>query len=254
MKDLDASIEAQGGASLEPPLEAFDLGRRLAAEALGTALLLAVVVGSGIMGQRLAAGNAAIALLANSLATGAGLVVLITILGPISGAHFNPAVTLMFAIRREIGRRRALAYVAVQVPAAIAGVWLAHAMFGEPILQVSAKLRPGGAQGLAEFVATFGLAVSILLALRFRPQATPWIVGLYITAAYWFTASTSFANPAVTLARALSNTFAGIAPASAPLFVAAQLAGAVAGALAFGWLTARPAPQVDPQMTRMGPD
>jgi glycerol uptake facilitator-like aquaporin len=225
-----------GDASLEPPIKAFGLAHRLAAEALGTALLLSVVVGSGIMGERLAGGNDAIALLGNTLATGAGLVVLITIFGPISGAHFNPAVTLAFAIRREMAWPLATAYVAVQVIAAIVGVWVAHAMFAEPIVQVSAKLRDGPSQALAEFVATFGLIGSILGSLRFRPDATPWIVGLYITAAYWFTASTSFANPAVTIARSLSNTFAGIAPASAPAFVAAQFAGAVAAVLAFGWL------------------
>lgn len=227
---------APADASLEPPLEAYGLGRRLAAEALGTALLLAIVIGSGIMGQRLAGGNDAIALLGNTLATGTGLVVLITVLGPISGAHFNPAVTLAFAMRREIGWGLAAAYVAAQVAAGVAGVWLAHAMFAEPILQISTKLRAGPAQGLAEFVATFGLVAAILGSLRFRPEATPWIVGLYITSAYWFTASTSFANPAVTVARCLSDTFAGIAPASAPLFIAAQLAGAAAAVVGARWL------------------
>ena len=225
-----------GEAGLEPQLETFGLAHRLAAEALGTALLLAVVVGSGIMGERLSGGNDAIALLGNTLATGAGLVVLITIFGPISGAHFNPAVTLAFAIRREIAWPLGVAYVAVQVVAGIAGVWVAHAMFAEPILQVSAKLRDGPSQALAEFVATFGLIGAILGSLRFRPDATPWIVGLYITAAYWFTASTSFANPAVTIARSLSNTFAGIAPSSAPAFVVAQVVGAVAAVVAFDWL------------------
>lgn len=229
-------VGAASDASLEPPLEAFGLAHRLAAEALGTALLLAIVIGSGIMGERLAGGNDAIALLGNTLATGAGLVVLITVFGPISGAHFNPVVTLAFAVRGEIGWTRALAYVVVQVFAAVAGVWLAHAMFAEPIFQVSSKLRSGPAQGLAEFVATFGLIGSILGSLRFRPDATPWIVGLYITSAYWFTASTAFANPAVTLARSVSNTFAGIAPSSTPLFVAAQLAGAIAACAAFSWL------------------
>jgi glycerol uptake facilitator-like aquaporin len=231
---------APADGSLEPPLEVYGLAHRLAAEAVGTALLLAIVIGSGIMGQRLAAGNDAIALLGNTLATGAGLVVLITVLGPISGAHFNPAVTLVFAIRREISWSRSLAYVGVQILAAIAGVWLAHAMFAEPIMQVSAKLRDGPSQGLAEFVATFGLVASILGSLRFRPEATPWIVGLYITSAYWFTASTSFANPAVTIARSLSNTFAGIAPSSTPLFIVAQFAGAVAAALFCGWLLRQP--------------
>ena len=230
-------------ASLEPPLEAFSATRRLAAEALGTALLLAIVVGSGIMGERLAAGNVALALLGNTLATGAGLVVLITIFGPLSGAHFNPAVTLVFALRRQIGWGLAAGYLAAQVAGAVAGVWAAHAMFGERILQVSTKLRDGPAQAFAEFVATFGLVTAILAALRFRPAATPAIVGLYITAAYWFTASTSFANPAVTIARSLSGTFAGIAPASAPTFIAAQFAGALAaGALCRWLLRTQPAP------------
>jgi glycerol uptake facilitator-like aquaporin len=224
---------SSGDASLEPPLQPFGLARRLAAEALGTGLLLAIVVGSGIMGERLAGGNVAIALLANTLATGAGLAVLIVIFGPISGAHFNPAVTLAFALRREIGWRRALAYVAVQIAAGIVGVWLAHAEFAEPLFQISTKLRAGPSQGLAEFIATFGLVGAILGSLRFRPDATPWVVGLYITAAYWFTASTSFANPAVTLARSLSDTFAGIAPQSVPLFIGAQILGAVAAVAVF---------------------
>ncbi len=223
-------------ASLEPPLHPFSTSRRLAGEALGTALLLAIVIGSGIMGERLAGGNAAIALLGNTLATGAGLVVLITIFGPLSGAHFNPAVTLVFALRREIGWGLAGAYVAAQIAGGVLGVWAAHAMFAEPIWQISAKLRDGPAQAFAEFVATFGLVAAILGSIRFRPEATPMVVGLYIISAYWFTASTSFANPAVTLARSLSNTFAGIAPASAPLFILAQLAGAVAASLLFGWL------------------
>jgi glycerol uptake facilitator-like aquaporin len=214
----------------------FSLPRRLFAEALGTALLLAIVIGSGVMGERLAGGNVAIALLGNTLATGAGLVVLITIFGPLSGAHFNPAVTLAFALRREIGWRVAGGYVVAQLIGAVVGVWTAHAMFAEPILQVSTKLRDGPAQALSEFVATFGLLATILGALRFRPQFTPMAVGLYITAAYWFTASTAFANPAVTVARSLSNTFAGIAPTSAPAFIAAQIAGAVAAVGLFGWL------------------
>jgi glycerol uptake facilitator-like aquaporin len=208
----------------------------LAAEALGTALLLAIVIGSGIMGESLADGNVAIALLGNTIATGAGLVVLITIFGPLSGAHFNPAVTLMFAIRRELAWADAAAYVLVQIIGAVLGAWLAHAMFAEPLLQVSAKLRSGWSQGLSETVATFGLIGTILGSLRFREEATPFMVGLYITAAYWFTASTSFANPAVTVARSLSNTFAGIAPASAPLFIVCQLAGAAVSAWAFRWL------------------
>jgi len=223
-------------ASLEPPLLAFGFSRRLAAEALGAALLLAVVVGSGIMGERLAGGNVAIALLGNTIATGAALVVLITIFGPISGAHFNPAVTLAFTLKREMTWRAALAYMAAQVVGAVVGVYAAHAMFAEPIFQISTKLRDGPSQGFSEFVATFGLLATILGALRFRPDVTPAAVGLYITAAYWFTASTSFANPAVTIARSLSNTFAGIAPGSAPLFILAQLAGAVAAVVFFRWL------------------
>ncbi len=217
----------------------YDLAQRLAAEALGTALLLAVVIGSGIMGERLAGGNVAIALLANTMATGTGLVVLITVFGPISGAHFNPAVTLAFALRREIGWRLALAYIAVQFAAAIAGVWLAHAMFAEPIWQVSAKLRSAPGQALSEFVATFGLLATIFGCLRVRPAATAAMVGLYISAAYWFTASTSFANPAVTLARCLSDTFAGIAPTSAPGYIGAQVLAALVAVPTLGWLFSR---------------
>ena len=223
-------------ASLEPPLQRFDLGRRLTAEALGTALLLAVVVGSGIMGERLAGGNDAVALLGNTLATGAALVVLISVSGPLSGAHFNPAVTLVFAIRRELTAGVAAAYVAVQAGAAVLGVWTAHLMFAEPVIQISTKVRDGPAQAFSEAVATFGLIVTILGGLRFRPEAVPGLVGLYITAAYWFTASTSFANPAVTIVRSLSDTFAGIAPSSAPAFIAAQLVGAAAATFTLSWL------------------
>ncbi|MBR7618388.1 aquaporin family protein [Phenylobacterium sp. 20VBR1] len=223
-------------ASLEPPLEPISISRRLVAELLGTALLLAIVIGSGIMGERLAGGNDAIALLGNTLSTGAGLVVLITVFGPLSGAHFNPAVTLVFAARRELSWSSATAYIAVQVIGAIAGAWVAHLMFGEQVLQLSQKLRDGPAQALSEAVATFGLVATILGSIRFKPEATPMMVGLYITSAYWFTASTSFANPAVTVARSLSNTFAGIAPSSAPAFIAAQLVGAALAALLFGWL------------------
>ena len=223
-------------ASLEPPLQSSTLVRRLVAEGLGTALLLAIVIGSGIMGERLAGGNVAIALLGNTLATGAGLVMLITVFGPLSGAHFNPAVTLLFTLRREIPLATASAYILVQIAGAVLGVWAAHLMFAEPIWQVSTKLRDGPAQAFSEAVATFGLIVAILGSIRFRPEATPMIVGLYITSAYWFTASTSFANPAVTIARSLSDTFAGIAPSSAPAFILAQLAGAAAGASLCGWL------------------
>jgi glycerol uptake facilitator-like aquaporin len=227
-------------ASLEPPREAFDLARRLAAELLGTALLLAIVIGSGIMGERLAGGNDAIALLGNTLATGAGLVVLITIFGPLSGAHFNPAVTLVFALRREIGWPQAAAYVAIQLIGAVLGVWVAHLMFAEPVMQISTKLRDGPAQAFSEFIACFGLIAAILGSLRFRAEATPVIVGLYITSAYWFTASTSFANPAVTIARSLSDTFAGIAPSSVAWFIVAQLLGAIVAQTLFDWLLRSP--------------
>lgn len=225
-----------GDTGISDPPTAFDPVRRLVAEGLGTALLLAIVVGSGIMGESLAGGNTAIALLGNTLATGAGLVVLITVFGPISGAHFNPAVTLAMALRREIAPGMTLAYVAAQIAGAVLGVWAAHAMFDQVLVQVSEKLRDGPAQAWSEFVATFGLLATILGVSRFRPEFTPTAVGLYITSAYWFTASTSFANPAVTLARSLSNTFAGIAPSSAPAFIAAQLAGAVVAVGVFGWL------------------
>jgi glycerol uptake facilitator-like aquaporin len=214
----------------------FSVGRRLAAEGLGMAMLLAVVIGSGIMGDRLAGGNVAIALLGNTLATGAALVVLIAVFGPISGAHMNPAVTGALLLRRAIKPRLAFAYVVVQIMGAIAGVWTAHAMFAEPILQMSTKPRDGPAQAFSEFVATFGLLATIFGVSRFKEESVGIAVGLYITAAYWFTASTSFANPAVTIARSLSDTFAGIAPHSAPAFILAQLAGALAATLLFGWL------------------
>ncbi|MDO7840969.1 MIP/aquaporin family protein [Sphingomonas immobilis] len=212
------------------------VSRKIAAEFLGTAMLLAVVVGSGIMGQRLAGGNDALALLGNTIATGAGLIVLIHMFGPVSGAHFNPAVTLVVVMRRGIAPGAAAAYVVAQTAGALSGVWLAHAMFAEPLIQISAKLRDGWPQGLSECIATFGLIGTILSTQRSRPEFTPVAVGLYITAAYWFTASTSFANPAVTLARSLSDTFAGIAPSSVPLFIAAQIAGAVLALAVFAWL------------------
>ena len=198
------------------------LARRLVAEALGTLLLLAAVVGSGIMAQRLAGDNDAITLLCNTVATGTALVVLIAVFAPLSGAHFNPAVTLYFAIRGEITWRNAAAYTVVQISAAIAGVWLAHVMFGIPVMEVSRKLREGPSQWLSELVATFGLLLTIAGCAR-KPDTTPALVGLYISAAYWFTASTSFANPAVTLARSLTDTFAGIAPASVPGFMCGQI-------------------------------
>ena len=210
--------------------------RRFAAESAGTALLLSVVVGSGIMGDRLAGGNMAIALLANSIATGTALIVLIHIFNQVSGAHFNPAVTMMAMLRRELPVSTAIVHMAAQFAGAVIGVWIAHAMFAEPILQVAAKHRDGISQGFSELVATFGLIGTILGTERSRPAFTPVAVGLYVTAAYWFTASTSFANPAVTLARSLSDSFAGIAPSSAPLFIAAQLAGTVAAVLFFSWL------------------
>jgi glycerol uptake facilitator-like aquaporin len=199
-----------------------------------------VVVGSGVMGESLAGGNVAIALLGNTLATGAALVVLITVFGPISGAHFNPVVSMVFALRRELSAGVAAAYVAAQVAGAVLGVWAAHAMFAEPVLQVSTKLRDGPAQAWSEVVATFGLVATILGVGRARPDFTAVAVGLYITAAYWFTASTSFANPAVTIARSLSDTFAGIAPTSVPAFIAAQIAGALIGLGVMRWLLTTP--------------
>ncbi len=212
------------------------LSRRLAAEFGGTALLLATVVGSGIMAERLAAGNVAVALLGNTIPTGAILVVLITSLGPVSGAHFNPAVTLAFLIRREIRGTSAFLYLLAQVAGGIIGTLVAHAMFEEAVWQLSAHTRTGPAQWLSEVVATFGLVGTIFAALRWRPDGVAWMVGLYITAAYWFTASTSFANPAVTLARALTDTFSGIRPIDAPAFIIAQCVGAVLATLALSWL------------------
>lgn len=214
----------------------MDQKRALAAEALGTAILLATVVGSGIMAEKLAGGNVAIALLGNTLPTGAILVVLITIFGPISGAHFNPAVSLAMCMTGAMPWARLFPFVVCQIAGGVLGVLLAHAMFDLPLLQVSAKMRWGGGQWIAEFVATFGLLITIFGGLRFNRAAIPMLVGLYITAAYWFTASTSFANPAVTIARALSDTFAGIAPIGVPGFIAAQFAGAIASTLLSRWL------------------
>jgi glycerol uptake facilitator-like aquaporin len=213
----------------------FDLPRRLTAEALGTALLVATVVGSGIMAESLTK-DVALALLGNTLPTGAILVVLITILGPISGAHFNPAVTLIFALKRELMPREALWYVAVQLAGGVIGTMLAHAMFALPLLDASLKARTGGAQWLAESVAAFGLIATILAGIRFERAAVPWLVGLYITAAYWFTSSTSFANPAVAIARAMTNTFSGIRPVDLPGFIAAELCGAVIALMVMRWL------------------
>ncbi len=213
-----------------------DLARRAAAEALGSAFLLATVIGSGIMAETLSGGNVALALLGNTIATGAILYVLITQLGPVSGAHFNPAVTLVFLLRRELGGREALVYALAQTAGAIAGVMIAHLMFDRPLLELGVKIRSGPAQWFAEAVATFGLVVTILLTLRARSEAVPTAVAFYITAAYWFTASTSFANPAVTIARSLSDSFAGIRPSDVPAFIAAQIAGALAALAICRWL------------------
>jgi len=213
-----------------------DLGRRAVAEGLGTAFLLAVVIGSGIMGERLAGGNVAIALLANTLATGAGLVTLILTFGPISGAHFNPAVTIADATQGGLAWRDVPVYLSAQVAGAFGGVAVAHVMFGEPLFFASTHVREGSAQLVSEFVATFGLLATIWGTVRTRPAAVPFAVGAYITSAYWFTSSTSFANPAVTLARAASNTFAGIRPADAPGFIIAELLGAGAATATFAWL------------------
>jgi glycerol uptake facilitator-like aquaporin len=212
------------------------VGRRAVAEALGTAFLLAAVVGSGIMGERLAGGNVAIVLLANTIATGAVLVALILAFGPISGAHFNPAVTLADASQGGITWREVPVYIAAQIAGAFAGVAAAHWMFGEPVFFASRHARAGSAQLFSEFVATFGLLSVIWGCVRLRSSAVPFAVGAYITAGYWFTSSTSFANPAVTMARAASDTFAGIRPADVPGFIVAQLAGAMAATLLFKWL------------------
>jgi glycerol uptake facilitator-like aquaporin len=215
------------------------IGQRLAAEALGTALLVAAVIGSAIMAQRLAAGNAAVALLGNTLATGAALVVLIGIFGPISGAHFNPAVTLYFTLRRQAAVGLLLPYVAVQIAGGLAGAMLAHGMFDLPLVQISSHARTGIGQWVGEFVATFALLATIVGSRR-APAATPYLVGLIIMAGYWFTSSTSFANPAVTIARSISDTFAGIRPVDAPGFIAAQLAAVAVSTALLDWLFALP--------------
>jgi len=212
------------------------LGRRLAAEAIGSFFLFACVIGSGIMAEHLSGGNDAVALLANTLATGAILFVLITVLGPISGAHMNPAVSLVAASRLELRWADAGAYIAAQLSFGILGAWAAHLMFGLPTLQLSAKARTGLGQWTGEFIATFGLILTILGTARFRRDWVPATVGLYITAAYWFTSSTSFANPAITVARSLTNTFAGIAPHDVPSFIVAQLLGAACAAVLARWL------------------
>lgn len=216
-------------------MRGYDLGRRVAAEALGTALLVAAVVGSGIMAETLTK-DMALALLGNTLPTGAILVVLITVLGPVSGAHFNPAVTMVFALMATINAREALYYVVSQVFGGILGTLLAHAMFAMPLIDFSLKMRTGGSQWLAEVVAAFGLIATILGGIRFQKSSVPWLVGLYITSAYWFTASTSFANPAVAIARSLTNTFSGIRPVDLPGFIIAELLGAFLGLIVVTWL------------------
>jgi glycerol uptake facilitator-like aquaporin len=229
-------------------MSGYDMPRRLVAEGLGTALLVATVVGSGMMAETLTK-DTALALLGNTLPTGAILIVLITILGPISGAHFNPAVSLVFALKRELTARDAALYIGAQVLGGILGTMIAHGMFALPLLDTSMKVRTGGAQWFAEAVAAFGLVATILAGIRFQHAAVPWLVGLYITAAYWFTASTSFANPAVAIARSFTNTFSGIRPVDLPGFIAAELAGAVVGMLVMTWLL-RPekdAPALNPE-------
>ena len=216
------------------------LSRRLTAEFVGTLFLLATVVGSGIMGVNLSDGNDGLALLANALATGAILVVLILVFGPIAGAHFNPAVTLSFLIQKQISLRDAAAYILVQIAGGVLGVIIAHAMFGDALVQQGTIIRTGPGQYLSEFVATFGLLAAILGCVKYRPEAVAWSVGLYITAAYWFTASTSFANPAVTIARSLTDSFSGIRMADVPLFIVMQLVGAVLATLVFSWLLRDP--------------
>jgi glycerol uptake facilitator-like aquaporin len=216
----------------------LDLQRRVVTEALGTGILVATVVGSGIMAAKLASGNAGVALLTNTIPTGAILFVLITMLGPLSGAHFNPAVSVVMARRGDLAWSDVGPYVAAQIAGGIIGTWCAHAMFGLPLLQVSSAVRTGGAQWLAEAVAAFGLLVTIVVTVRVKAEAVATSVALYITAAYWFTASTSFANPAVTIARALTDTYAGIRPLDVGPFMAAQLVGALAGAAVAAWLVA----------------
>lgn len=212
------------------------MARKLFAEWLGTFFLVAVVIGSGIMAERLAGGNIALALLGNTIATGAILAVIILIFGPISGAHFNPAVTFAFLLRRDIDKRTAAYYVILQILGGIAGAAVAHIMFELPLFEASVNVRTGISQWVAEFVATFGLVATIFGCIKARPEAVPYAVGLYITAGYWFTSSTSFANPAVTIARTMTDTFSGIAPVNAPAFILAQLIAAAVVVWVFGWL------------------
>ena len=216
-------------------MQTFDLSRRLAAEALGTTLLVAAVVGSGIMAETLTK-DVALALLGNTLPTGAILVVLIAVFGPVSGAHFNPAVSLVFALKRELAPGDAVLYVLAQIAGGIAGAAVAHAMFGLPLIDASMKVRSGGAQWFSEFVAAFGLVATILGGLRLASSSVPWLVGLYIIAAYWFTASTSFANPAVAIARSFTNTFSGIRPFDLPGFIIAEVLGALIALALMTWL------------------
>ncbi len=216
----------------------FDMTRRLVAETLGTMILVMAVVGSGIMAEKLSGGNRAVALLCNTIATGAVLFVIITIFAPVSGAHFNPAVSLVAALRGELKWRVSLLYVVVQIVGGCVGAVLAHLMFGLDLIQLGSTARTGLGQWAGEFIATFGLIATILGCVRFKPEAVAMAVALYITSAYWFTASTSFANPAVTIARSLSATFAGIAPGDAPGFIVAEFLGALAAAYLFGWLFA----------------
>lgn len=214
----------------------FSLDRRAVSEGLGTCLLVTTVVGSGIMAENLSGGNVALALLGNTIPTGAILFVLITMLGPISGAHLNPAVTISFFIQRKISGPHSLVYIAAQVAGGIFGTVIAHLMFNESPIQVSAQIRSGGGQWLSEGIATFGLVMTIIGTLRWRPEAVPTAVALFITAAYWFAASTSFANPAVTISRSLTDSFSGIAPLSAPAFIGAQIIGAILGTFLMAWL------------------
>jgi glycerol uptake facilitator-like aquaporin len=234
-------------AKVEQSMEHFDLPRRLAAEALGTGLLVATVVGSGIMAETLTQ-DSALALLCNTLPTGAILAVVIALLGPISGAQFNPAVSLVFLAKRQLAVPDAMFYIVAQIAGAIAGTMIAHVMFALPVVEFSTKIRTGGGQWIAEAVAAFGLLLTILTGIRFRRNALPWLVGLYITAAYWFTASTSFANPAVAIARSLTSSFAGIRPIDVPAFIVAELCGAFAALLLTAWLL-NPAKH-DTEMTR----
>lgn len=221
-------------------MDNFGTTRKLVAEFLGTAFLLATVIGSGIMAETLSPSNTGVALLGNTVPTGAILMVLILIFGPISGAHFNPAVTIAFLIRREIKPGLAMTFIGVQIVAALTGAVIAHIMFEAPLLEASSRIRTGPAQWISEIVATFGLLATIFGCVRFRVSAVPYAVGLYITAAYWFTSSTSFANPAVTIARSFTDTFSGIRPVDMPAFIAAQLIGAVLATIVFGWLLKPP--------------